>query len=69
VRELRSSSPVLAATGPVRKDHQLYNSSTNISSISQPQSLREHNKRFSASAVALHSNHMFTNSRGNLVKP
>ena len=72
VKELRSSNPTLAATGgsreaAVKLNHQLHKSSTNINLISQPQwsSLREHNKHFSASAIALHSNHMFNSPRGN----
>ena len=72
VKELRSSNPALATmstTASARShdlmNHHLHKSSTNISSLSQQQSLREHNKHFSASAVALHSNHMFTSSRGN----
>ena len=71
VKELRSSNPALATmstTGPARSHdpmNHLHKSSTNISSLSQQRSLREHNKHFSASAVALHSNHMFTSSRGN----
>lgn len=69
VKELRSSNPALAtmSTTAARSHdpmNHLHNSSTNISSLSQ-QSLREHNKHFSASAVALHSNNMFTSSRGN----
>ena len=71
VNELRSSNPALAtmSTTAARSHdpmNQLYKSSTNISSLSQHRSLRDHNKHFSASAVALHSNHMYTSSRGNI---
>ena len=76
VNELRSSNPALATTSatatrshdPMRSRdamRQLYNSSINISSMPQ-QSLHEHHKRFSASAIALHSNNMYTSSRGML---
>lgn len=74
VKELRSSNPALAtavtarSNEPMKLNHQLHmSSSINISSPShnQSRSLREHNKRFSASAIALHSNHMFSSSRGN----
>ena len=73
VKELRSSNPALPTTAtvavasshePMKLNQQMYKSTTNISSISQHQPLREHNKRFSASALALHSNHMYTGSRG-----
>ena len=80
VKELRSSNPALATTSttatishdPVRSHdamrsrdamRELHSSSTNISSMPQ-QSLHEHHKRFSASALALHSNNMYTSSRG-----
>lgn len=73
VKELRSSNPALATTAatavrsqePVKLNHQ-YRSSTNIHSMSQQRSLHEHNKHFSASALTLHSNHMYTSSRGDV---
>lgn len=73
VKELRSSNPALATLStsaasshePMKMNQQMYKSSTNISSTSQHQPLRDHNKRFSASALALHSNHMY-NSRGTI---
>ena len=74
VRELRSTSPIPPASlnfrhnGPSvpmgRGTGHMYRSSINISTIPQQQPLRQHNKRFSASAMALHSNYMYSSPKG-----
>ena len=67
VKQLRSSNPSLATAAVGSHDPvPLHQSSTNISSLPHQQSLREHKKHFSASALTLHSNNMFTSSRGNV---